>query len=86
MPLNPVTAAQTAEKIATILNVPADAKKGSIELWTKIVGCIYDSITQNAVVDVSTVSVPSLGLVAPPGVTGGPVTGQAKTSGTGTIK
>ena len=71
MPLNPATAAQTAEKIATILNVPPDAKKGSIELWTKIVGCIYYSITQNGVV------MPTA-LVAPPGTAGGPVTGTGK--------
>ena len=73
MPLNPATAAATAEKIAGILNVPPDAKKGSIELWTKIVGCIFDSITQNGIV------MPTA-LVAPPGTAGGPVTctGQIK--------
>lgn len=71
MPLNPVAAAQVAEKIVGILQVPDGAKKGNLDNWTKIVGAIFDGIAQNGLV------MPTA-LVAPPGAGGGPVTGTGK--------
>jgi hypothetical protein len=71
MPLTPVAAAQAAEKIVGILKVPDEAKKSSLDNWTKIVGAIFDSITTNGIV------MPTA-LIAPPGPAGGPVTGTGQ--------
>jgi hypothetical protein len=71
MPLTPAIAAGVAQKIIGILQVPDDAKKVSLDNWTKIVGAIFDGITQNALV------MPTA-LIAPPGPAGGPVTGTGK--------
>jgi len=69
MPLNPAAAAQVAEQIVGILKVPDGAKNGNIDNWTKIVGAIFDGITQNALVTPAA-------MVAPP--SGGPVTGTGQ--------
>lgn len=49
-----------------------------------IASAVVDEIATNAVVS-TTDTVPALGLIAPPGTAGGPVTGSATGTGTGTI-
>jgi hypothetical protein len=64
-------AATVAQSIVSGINVPESGQADALAAWTTIVTQLQ------AMIVAGTVTVPSLGLIAPPGAAGGPVTGAA---------
>jgi len=77
----PMTGAGMRDAVAAALGV---SDPSALTQIGKMTTAIVAYIQANALVS-TTDTVPALGLIAPPGAGGGPVTGAANGTGTGTV-